>query len=439
MNMANEVAKFTVEGMNCKSCETVIKKVAESMSGVARIEVDYDNGSGTVEYDPAKTNLKDIFGRISENGFDCRLPGEKKGSLFSAVLSLLLVLIGVYLISGDFFDVPLPALDQDTSLLLVFALGLVTGFHCIAMCGGFVVSYSSKDASGAGKGAASHIVYGLAKTLSYTFFGGLFGLLGSFITFTPQLRGLVAAVAGVFLILFGLNMLGIFSFRIPGSSALSRFSGKRSNSPLVLGLLNGLMFACGPLQAMYVMAAASGSALYGALYLGIFGLGTLPMLLGFGFLTSIISSRMTRKILRYSGVIVIILGIVMLNRGMLLTGSGYDLNTLFGSKSPGGTVLPTNETGTGALVQVIRMNVTRYGWEPNTFVLKKGVPVKWVINGKELTGCNNAIQVPKLGLEFKIKLGEQTIEFTPNEAGVIPWSCWMGMIDGKFIVEDGGQ
>ena len=80
------------------------------------------------------------------------------------------------------------------------------------------------------------------------------------------------------------------------------------------------------------------------------------------------------------------------------------------------------------------MNVTARGWQPDTFTLKKGVPVKWVIDGQQITGCNKAIQVPKLNMQFDIKKGQQTIEFTPTEAGTIPWSCWMGMIDGKFIV-----
>lgn len=82
------------------------------------------------------------------------------------------------------------------------------------------------------------------------------------------------------------------------------------------------------------------------------------------------------------------------------------------------------------------MDVLASGWSPNKFVLKKGVPVKWIINGKEITGCNNAIQVPKLNLKFDIKKGEQVIEFTPDEEGVIPFSCWMGMLRGSFIVKE---
>jgi len=81
------------------------------------------------------------------------------------------------------------------------------------------------------------------------------------------------------------------------------------------------------------------------------------------------------------------------------------------------------------------MNVTAAGWQPNKFVLKKGVPVKWVIDGQQLTGCNKGIKVPSIGLSFNIKSGLQTIEFTPAQDGVIPWSCLMGMIRGTFIVK----
>jgi uncharacterized protein len=86
--------------------------------------------------------------------------------------------------------------------------------------------------------------------------------------------------------------------------------------------------------------------------------------------------------------------------------------------------------------QEIRMTVESSGFVPNKFVLKKGVPVHWIINGKQLTSCNRAIQVPAYNLKFDVKQGEQTINFTPDAAGTIRWSCWMGMIPGTFVVVD---
>jgi len=92
------------------------------------------------------------------------------------------------------------------------------------------------------------------------------------------------------------------------------------------------------------------------------------------------------------------------------------------------------ETPSCDAVQTINMDVLKKGYSPSQFTLRKGVPVKWVINGKELNECNKAIVVPQYGLDIKLQPGKQIIEFTPPEVGVVPWSCWMGMIPGTFIV-----
>ena len=85
--------------------------------------------------------------------------------------------------------------------------------------------------------------------------------------------------------------------------------------PLTTGLLNGLLLGCGPLQAMYIMAAGTGSPVEGALMLTFFGLGTLPPLLGFGFFASYLSLKSIQQLISVSGVLVIFMGLMMLNRG----------------------------------------------------------------------------------------------------------------------------
>jgi sulfite exporter TauE/SafE len=307
------------------------------------------------------------------------------------------------------------------------------------MCGGFVVSYTAKDAKEGRKSYKSHIMYGIGKTISYTFIGAIFGLFGSIITFTPKIRGIAGIAAGAFLIIFGINMLGfnlLRKFRLKTPRIIQKFissESKENNGPFTTGLLNGLMIACGPLQAIYILAAGTGSALEGAKMLFVFALGTLPIMLGFGLLTSIISKNATHKILKASGFIVILLGAIMLNRGLVLAGAGFDASSII-NNAP--SARPPANTISSDGYQTIRMNVTSNGWEPNSFVLKKGVPVKWIINGKELNGCNNAIVVPDYELNFRINPGEQTIEFTPNKEGTVSWSCWMGMIKGRFIVKN---
>lgn len=439
--------------MVCTSCEKVIAKHLHSLSGVKSIEVNYAAGNAEVTFDENKTNLKAIKEKITEKGYTCidsEITNNKIPWVTSIFVTMGILLIGYFglLLYNRF---PLPQISQNMGYGLLFLVGLLTGFHCIAMCGGFVVSYTAKGTSEGKKPNRLHFSYALGKTLSYTIIGALFGLLGSIIAFTPTMRGIAGIIAGIFLILFGIKMLGIFpglrKFKIKWPEFMNRWIGKESmmhsNSPLITGLLNGLMIACGPLQAMYILAAGTGSMIEGAKMLFVFGLGTLPVMLGFGYFTSLISSKATMKILKASGVLVIILGLIMFNRGLALTGGGYDFNSFtskFGilgnadsSSNPAQTIAGTTfKDG----YQEIKMTVDSNGFTPNKFVLKKGLPVKWVIDGKQLNGCNNAIIVSKYGLNFKVKSGIQTIEFTPTESGTVPWSCWMGMLKGVFIVQD---
>lgn len=79
--------------------------------------------------------------------------------------------------------------------------------------------------------------------------------------------------------------------------------------------------------------------------------------------------------------------------------------------------------------------------EPNTFpaiVVQKGIPVKWTMVADEtnLSYCNNQIVIPTFNMEQNINVGENVMQFTPTETGVIPYSCWMGMVSSSIVVVD---
>lgn len=368
------------------------------------------------------------------------------GKIAKKIASVTLALLGISFIlwlDSWFMDhAEMPKLGRDISYGLLMLIGFLTSFHCVGMCGPLILGYTAKTAAKGHKSYGTHFLYGIGKTLSYTAIGALFGAFGAIVAFTPFTQGVVGVAAGLFLILFGLHMLEVFPalsrFQIKAPAFLLRFVGKeyrRHSNPFVIGLLNGLMIICGPLQAMYVMAAGTGSWSEGATILFFFGVGTLPLLMGFGFLTSLLSANLTPKILKASGVIVMILGAIMLNRGLAVTGSGADFNTLVARVAQ--KLAPVaSETQVSPTEQTITMDVRSTGFSPNRFTLRKGIPVKWVINGEELNECNKEIIVPAYDLKIKLKPGKQVIEFTPPEAGVVPWSCWMGMIPGTFIVVD---
>lgn len=374
---------------------------------------------------------------------------ENNKGFFLFLIAFGIILAGVlvyFFVLPNISDIQIPDAGSNAGLILLFAAGLLTGFHCISMCGSFVLSYTTKNAINGHKGYGQHLVYGGSKLVSYTIIGGIFGLVGGLVAFSVGLRGWIAIIAGVFMIFYALSMFGLKFFRRfqfnPkfltkfASKEGGKFSGAYSR-PLVTGLLNGLFIACGPLQAMYLYAMGSGSIISGGLSLFAFGLGTLPVMIGFGSLASVISHKTTKRILQISAIIVLILGLIMLNRGLALTGSNFSYDAIK-AKLVG---VNTNNLGSNVLIQngIQEVNMQVSGaYSPNSFVIKNGVPVKWNVNVKQLTSCNQELVMNAYNIDVKLKQGLNVINFTPTKDGTITFSCGMGMMHGSFVVTETG-
>ncbi|NPV92811.1 MAG: heavy metal transporter [Firmicutes bacterium] len=432
--------KLYLTGMTCTSCETRIEKGLRKLPGVSRVSADYQRMQVEVEFYGDQTDIRKIVKTIENLGYEASTTEPpRKGSDTRMLLGFLVIAAAVYLIIKNTIGFNfIPQIDQSMGWGLLFLAGLLTSLHCVAMCGGIVISQTTQtdgnEKSGIGGQLWPGLQYNLGRVMSYTLIGGLAGALGSTISFSGTARGAVAIVSGVLMFILGLNMLGIFRWtrrlpiRLPGwlGVKLSRLSiGRR---PFYIGLLNGLM-PCGPLQAMQLYALGAGSFLAGAGSMLAFALGTVPLLFTFGALNSLLSARFTRGMLKASAVLVSVLGLVMLSRGLALSGVDFRPQTALTAAS----AAQSSEIQDG--VQVVRTEVDQY-YTPSVQVLQKGVPVRWIINAKSLNGCNNPITIPKLNITKKLVLGENVVEFTPEESGSLVYSCWMGMITGNFLVVD---
>lgn len=216
-----------------------------------------------------------------------------------------------------------------------------------------------------------------------------------------------------------------FNLRMP--KVLSRLNGEnRKREPFLVGLLNGLM-PCGPLQAMQLYALGTGSVFAGAISAFFFSMGTVPLMFGLGALSSILNGKFTRKIMKTSAALVIVLGIIMFNRGLGLSGiSVFDPGTEASSIA-----------SVKGNIQTVTTNLESGRYTPIT--VQKGIPVKWTIQADEadLNGCNNPITIPKYRYTKELSSGDNVIEFIPEQEGNIVYTCWMGMIRSNItVVED---
>ena len=216
------------------------------------------------------------------------------------------------------------------NLITIATIAFLGSFgHCVGMCGGIVVAYSSIKLGGEpskGYQAAAHLLYSLGRVTTYTTLGAVFGYIGGVITFNNIANGALLIVAGIAMVLAGLSLLGKIKFLtiIEHSFSSSSFykdafkkilNSKSLFSFYLLGMLNGLL-PCGFVYFFAIAAASTASPLYGAIVMFIFGISTIPAMFGLGFLTSLASSSSFRNMMMsLSSIAVIIYGIFTLYNG----------------------------------------------------------------------------------------------------------------------------
>jgi sulfite exporter TauE/SafE/plastocyanin domain-containing protein/copper chaperone CopZ len=423
--------KIKVYEMTCTSCENRVLKAIGQLEGIIDAKASYSGQYAEVEYDDEICSLDEIKAAIKNAGY------STQGSKDYKFMGILIVVAAVVLLGLKTSGFDMEAKLANASYAVLFVVGVLTSLHCVGMCGGIMLSQSlSKESKNRFEAIQPALLYNIGRVVSYTILGGIIGALGSVFSLSIVAKSAMQIFAGVFMIIMGLNMAGFSAFRkfhikLPFSACKIK---NKSGSPFIVGLLNGLM-PCGPLQTMQLFALGTGSAAKGALAMFVFSIGTVPLMLTFGALSGLLSKGYTKKILKFSGVLIIVLGLIMGNRGLALAGIDTNPMTAFASNSadPSNAYVAKATLQDG--IQIINMTADNNGYSPNAFYVQKGIPLKWIIDGQELNSCNNAIVARELNLEWKLKKGENIQEFTPGDKD-INFSCWMGMIRGVIKVVD---
>jgi copper chaperone CopZ len=68
-----------IKGMHCVSCENRIKEAILRINGVKDVKVNYTTEKATVEFDPTKTDIKNIMKTIKNVGYEPEEMKESKG------------------------------------------------------------------------------------------------------------------------------------------------------------------------------------------------------------------------------------------------------------------------------------------------------------------------------------------------------------------------
>jgi sulfite exporter TauE/SafE len=334
----------------------------------------------------------------------------------------------------------------------MLAVGLLTGFHCVTMCGSMVFSYSVGNPREGGwlERISPQFAYQAAKILSYISMGLLLGAIGAVFNLAG-VRNWATIVAGVFMILVGLQLTGWFpalrkfSPRAPKflvqwimslrkrSSAKDQAATEAYVTPVLFGLMTGLM-PCGPLIAAELAAAGSGSAANGAIAMLGFGLGTVPVMLAFGSVASMISGRFQKWMSITAAVVVIVLGAMFINRGAVLLGSPVSFESvaqaITGPPSTGAVAFAQDANG----VAEVKLTIKNTQFVPNVVTIPSDRPVKLVVDRQEDTACSDQIAIPSLGILQNLKAnGTTVVDLPATKGGTYRLTCGMGMMSGTLV------
>ena len=445
---------FHIQGMHCKSCEILLEKEISKINGVNSCYVSHKNGTAVIESDKP-ISADDINKVATAHGYQIISENEKHDSKKSRKNSIndyldigfiaILFIVAVFVIKQFGISQYFPKIGSQVSPLIAIVLGIVASLStCLALVGGIVMGFGElypvhPDSKHPMLSRLTpHIYFHIGRIGGFILLGGLLGLIGNKINYSLSFTGWLTIVVAVVMFYIGLQILNLvpnitrFGFHLPKIFArkINELGGKQNHFvPILIGALT-FFLPCGFTQSMQLAAVASGSFISGALIMGAFALGTLPALISLGLGSTYAKQNRFGYLNKTIGVVIVFFALYSLNSGMVLAGSTINLNLLSSGKTADTSVISDNKD-----FQVIKMDVD-WTFKPTRFTVKKGVPVRWEINGVNVSGCSNEVVIPSLNIRKKLDEGLNIIEFTPEKDGTIPFSCGMGMITGSIIVNN---
>jgi sulfite exporter TauE/SafE len=211
-------------------------------------------------------------------------------------------------------------------LISAFVLGIMGSFHCAGMCGPIAIALPLHGNSMGGKIFGGSL-YNLGRTITYGVMGILFGMLGqglALIGFQQKISVIMGSLM-IISVLFPALFRNQYSMEKSWISMVGKlkstigrmFSIRSYQSLFFIGMLNGLL-PCGLVYMALAGAIGTGSAALGTLYMLVFGLGTIPMLLGISLAGNLLSLTVRKRINKLIPVLVILVGIFFILRGLSL-------------------------------------------------------------------------------------------------------------------------
>lgn len=80
--------------------------------------------------------------------------------------------------------------------------------------------------------------------------------------------------------------------------------------------------------------------------------------------------------------------------------------------------------------------VVKGGYTPDTIIVERGRPVRLVFRREEAARCSERVVLPAFAKSAVLPENKEVaVEFVPQEKGEFPFTCQMGMLRGRIVVD----
>ncbi len=208
-----------------------------------------------------------------------------------------------------------------TELWGALILGLAGSLHCVGMCGPLILALPLGKSNTTLRYWLLRLTYHTGRSMMYALFGCLVGAFGHNLKLIGWQQG-VSIVGGLFLVVLAVwpklqHRLPTLSFLWTAIRPIQNrfFSQAGFQQQLTAGAFNALL-PCGLLYTALAGAMVMSHPLYAALFMGIFGLATMPGLLFLSILKSSFQFSRFRGSARLGTLLTLCFGLWMLVRGL---------------------------------------------------------------------------------------------------------------------------
>ena len=204
-------------------------------------------------------------------------------------------------------------------------LGIISSMHCVGMCGPLSLALPTQYLPSL-KRTMAVLLYQVGRVITYSALGFIFGLLGRRIYLAGFQQWFSIGMGMLILFLVAhhwifrkrLQLQFLNSFYITVQRMMIRILNSKGMAPyLFFGIANGFL-PCGMVYMALAGALVTTDIYQSVLFMGAFGLGTLPAMIAVSFLKQFIGTQTRSSFRKAVPILISVMAVILILRGMNL-------------------------------------------------------------------------------------------------------------------------